>query len=46
MVMKIMEEQESLIIKKRSYGIPLIGYLEDLENLVGFAGPKLYQKGN
>ena len=28
------------------YGIPHIGYLEDLENLVGYVVPKLYQKEN
>ena len=41
-----MVEQESLRIKKRSYWTPHIGYLEDLENLVGYGVPKLYQKEN
>jgi hypothetical protein len=46
MVMKIAVEQESRWIKKRSHGIPHIGYLEDLENLVGYVVPKSYQKEN
>jgi hypothetical protein len=32
--------------KEKTYGIPHIGYLEDLENLVGYVAPKLYQKEN
>ena len=39
MVMKITVEQESPRIKKRSLGIPHIGYLEDLESLAGYVVP-------